>query len=44
MARYAVTLTTEGHSAAEVAARVAMDADGEYITEWQTIEVMRIGD
>ena len=44
MAELMVTLVTEGTSAAEVASRIAIDADGEYISEWKSIEVVRLSD
>ena len=39
MAKYMITLITEAPSAAEAVARVAIDADGEYIGDWERIEV-----
>ena len=42
MAKYMITLVTEAPSAAEAVARVAIDADGEYIGEWESIEVEEV--
>lgn len=39
MAKYEIRLVTEAPSAAQAVARVAIDADGEYIGEWDSIEV-----
>ena len=39
MAKYLISLVTKAQSAAEAVARVAIDADGEYIGEWLDISV-----
>ena len=44
MAKYMITLITEAPSAAEAVARVAIDADGEYIGEWLDISVSALDD
>lgn len=44
MAKYLISLVTEAPSAAEAVARVAIDADGEYIGEWLDISVSALDD
>ena len=39
MGKYMITLETEAPTAAEAVARVSIDVDGEYITEWTRISV-----
>lgn len=42
MAKFEIRLVTEAPSAAEAVIRVALDALGEYVGEWQTISVEEI--
>ena len=44
MAKYMITVVTEAPSASEAVARVAFDADGEYIGEWLDISVSALDD
>ena len=44
MTKYMITLITEARSAAEAVARVAFDADGEYIGAWLDISVSALDD
>lgn len=39
MAKYRVSVTVEANSAAEAASHFIFDGDGEFIAEWESLEV-----